>query len=88
MSRHSGAGSSTGEPRAGTRRAGTSQSGDIDTFHGLIAIDKPVGPTSHDVVLQVRRRLVSPGAGCLAQTYSINMAPWLKGTSDRTSRCS
>lgn len=34
-------------------------------FHGLIAIDKPVGPTSHDVVARVRRRLASPGAGHL-----------------------
>jgi tRNA pseudouridine55 synthase len=38
---------------------------ELDTYHGLIAIDKPVGPTSHDVVLQVRRRLGSPGAGHL-----------------------
>ncbi len=34
-------------------------------FVGLLAIDKPVGPTSHDVVLEVRRRLRSPGAGHL-----------------------
>jgi len=34
-------------------------------FHGLLGIDKPVGPTSHDVVAIVRRRLGSPGAGHL-----------------------
>jgi len=34
-------------------------------FHGLLVVDKPVGPTSHDVVALVRRRLASPGAGHL-----------------------
>jgi len=34
-------------------------------FDGLLAIDKPIGVTSHDVVLEVRRRLHSPGAGHL-----------------------
>lgn len=34
-------------------------------FHGLLAVDKPVGPTSHDVVARVRQRLGSPGAGHL-----------------------
>lgn len=34
-------------------------------FHGLLGIDKPVGPTSHDAVAIVRRRLGSPGAGHL-----------------------
>jgi tRNA pseudouridine55 synthase len=34
-------------------------------FHGLLGVDKPVGPTSHDVVARVRRRLASPGAGHL-----------------------
>jgi tRNA pseudouridine55 synthase len=34
-------------------------------FVGLLAIDKPAGPTSHDVVLRVRRRLKRPGAGHL-----------------------
>jgi tRNA pseudouridine55 synthase len=34
-------------------------------FHGLISIDKPVGITSHDVVVRVRRRLGCPGAGHL-----------------------
>jgi tRNA pseudouridine55 synthase len=32
---------------------------------GLLLVDKPVGLTSHDVVLKVRRRLRSPGAGHL-----------------------
>jgi len=32
---------------------------------GLLLIDKPVGVTSHDVVVKVRRRLRSPGAGHL-----------------------
>jgi tRNA pseudouridine55 synthase len=32
---------------------------------GLLAIDKPAGPTSHDVVQIVRRRLRAPGAGHL-----------------------
>jgi tRNA pseudouridine55 synthase len=34
-------------------------------FAGLLAMDKPTGVTSHDVVLKVRRRLRSPGAGHL-----------------------
>jgi len=34
-------------------------------FAGLLAVDKPTGVTSHDVVLKVRRRLRSPGAGHL-----------------------
>jgi tRNA pseudouridine55 synthase len=34
-------------------------------FHGLIAVDKPAGMTSHDVVVRVRRHLGSPGAGHL-----------------------
>jgi len=34
-------------------------------FVGLLALDKPVGPTSHDAVLKVRRRLKRPGAGHL-----------------------
>jgi tRNA pseudouridine55 synthase len=34
-------------------------------FHGLLGIDKPTGITSHDVVVRVRRRLASPGAGHL-----------------------
>ncbi|TMQ68545.1 MAG: tRNA pseudouridine(55) synthase TruB [Candidatus Eisenbacteria bacterium] len=34
-------------------------------FSGLLAVDKPVGVTSHDVVVKVRRRLKSPGAGHL-----------------------
>jgi len=34
-------------------------------FHGLLAVDKPVGPTSHDVVARVRQRLGSRGAGHL-----------------------
>lgn len=38
---------------------------DAASFVGLLAIDKPVGPTSHDVVLKVRRRLKRPGAGHL-----------------------
>ena len=34
-------------------------------WHGLLAIDKPTGVTSHDVVLRVRRALGAPGAGHL-----------------------
>jgi len=34
-------------------------------LHGLLAIDKPPGVTSHDVVERVRRRLGTPGAGHL-----------------------
>lgn len=34
-------------------------------WHGLLALDKPSGVTSHDVVARVRRRLASPGAGHL-----------------------
>ena len=32
---------------------------------GLLVVDKPAGPTSHDVVLWVRRALEAPGAGHL-----------------------
>ncbi|MFI5370363.1 MAG: tRNA pseudouridine(55) synthase TruB [Candidatus Eisenbacteria bacterium] len=35
------------------------------TWSGLVAVDKPSGPTSHDVVARVRDRLASPGAGHL-----------------------
>ena len=38
---------------------------DAEPFVGLLALDKPPGPTSHDVVVKVRRRLKSPGAGHL-----------------------
>lgn len=34
-------------------------------FDGLLAIDKPIGVTSHDAVVEVRERLRSPGAGHL-----------------------
>ena len=34
-------------------------------FAGLLAVDKPAGETSHDVVLRVRRRLMARGAGHL-----------------------
>jgi tRNA pseudouridine55 synthase len=34
-------------------------------FSGLLAVDKAAGMTSHDVVVQVRRRLKTPGAGHL-----------------------
>lgn len=48
-----------------TRAPGGPQGPAAPPFHGLIGIDKPTGPTSHDVVLRVRRRLGSPGAGHL-----------------------
>lgn len=32
---------------------------------GLLLVDKPAGPTSHDLVMQVRRALAAPGAGHL-----------------------
>jgi tRNA pseudouridine55 synthase len=38
---------------------------ETQAFVGLLSIDKPVGPTSHDVVLKVRKRLRRPGAGHL-----------------------
>ena len=31
--------------------------------HGVLLVDKPAGPTSHDVVLRVRRALGTPAAG-------------------------
>ena len=37
----------------------------IHGLHGLLAIDKPAGVTSHDVVERVRRRLRTPHAGHL-----------------------
>jgi tRNA pseudouridine55 synthase len=36
-----------------------------ENFSGLLLLDKPPGVTSHDAVLEVRRRLRSPGAGHL-----------------------
>lgn len=36
-----------------------------DRFSGLLRLDKPPGVTSHDAVLEVRRKLGSPGAGHL-----------------------
>ena len=39
--------------------------GAAPALHGLLAIDKPAGVTSHDVVEHVRRRLGAPGAGHL-----------------------
>ena len=65
MSRHFISRAGTGPPQAEAGRAGASRGAEVETFHGLITIDKPVGPTSHDVVLHVRRRLASPGAGHL-----------------------
>ncbi len=38
---------------------------DVRPFSGLLAVDKPVGVTSHDAVLRVRGRLGSAGAGHL-----------------------
>lgn len=32
-------------------------------LHGVLLVDKPAGPTSHDVVLRVRRALGAPSAG-------------------------
>jgi len=49
------------EPRPVVRRSTTPG----PQFHGLVCLDKPIGPTSHDVVVHVRRRLFSPGAGHL-----------------------
>ncbi|HYM81427.1 MAG TPA: tRNA pseudouridine(55) synthase TruB [Candidatus Limnocylindria bacterium] len=37
----------------------------VEVFSGLLALDKPAGVTSHDVVAVVRRRLRAPGAGHL-----------------------
>jgi tRNA pseudouridine55 synthase len=37
----------------------------VPVWHGLLAVDKPTGVTSHDVVLRVRRALAAPGAGHL-----------------------
>jgi tRNA pseudouridine55 synthase len=36
-----------------------------ERYSGLLRLDKPPGVTSHDAVLEVRRRLGSPGAGHL-----------------------
>src|SRR6185436_11497520 len=47
------------------RRGILVKSFDEEAFVGLLALDKPPGPTSHDVVVKVRRRLRSPGAGHL-----------------------
>lgn len=48
-----------GEPAAGPVPAREG------AWSGLVALDKPVGVTSHDVVEKVRRRLRAPGAGHL-----------------------
>ena len=50
---------------AGVQAAPRRQTSPGPQFHGLVCLDKPVGPTSHDVVVHVRRRLLSPGAGHL-----------------------
>lgn len=53
---------------AGSREAGRGEAGPAsgpDAMDGLIAIDKPAGPTSHDVVTMVRRRLRPRRAGHL-----------------------
>jgi len=59
----------SGHPRSGAtaeaRPAARRQTEPALQFHGLVCLDKPVGPTSHDVVVHVRRRLLSPGAGHL-----------------------
>lgn len=36
---------------------------ELSTVHGILLVDKPAGPTSHDVVLRVRRALGTPSAG-------------------------
>jgi len=36
-----------------------------EVYSGLLPLDKPAGITSHDAVLEVRKRLASPGAGHL-----------------------
>ncbi|HET9554868.1 MAG TPA: hypothetical protein VFP50_18025 [Anaeromyxobacteraceae bacterium] len=33
------------------------------SMHGVLLVDKPAGPTSHDVVLRVRRALGTDAAG-------------------------
>ncbi len=38
---------------------------ETEGFSGLLAVDKPTGVTSHDVVMVVRRKLKSPSAGHL-----------------------
>ena len=50
-------------PLGATEAPVTESRSDAVPLHGLIAIDKPSGLTSHDVVERVRRRLGSPGAG-------------------------
>jgi len=40
-------------------------SGGEERYSGLLRLDKPPGVTSHDAVLEVRKRLGSPGAGHL-----------------------
>ncbi len=55
----------TGGGEAAPRGARDPDSAAGGAFHGLLGIDKPTGVTSHDVVVRVRRRLRSPGAGHL-----------------------
>src|SRR5258705_1548209 len=50
--------------RVDSRRGGVMAVAD-SAWHGLLAVDKPAGVTSHDVVLRVRRRLAARGAGHL-----------------------
>jgi tRNA pseudouridine55 synthase len=59
--RFTAAGGGSVAGRVGAREVERSEA----AFHGLLGIDKPVGPTSHDVVARVRKRFGSPGAGHL-----------------------
>ncbi|HTK30827.1 MAG TPA: tRNA pseudouridine(55) synthase TruB [Candidatus Saccharimonadaceae bacterium] len=59
---------SAARPTPGAGGPGARRAARVDVApwsHGLLAVDKPVGVTSHDVVDEVRRRLRVPGAGHL-----------------------
>ena len=45
------------------RQFGSTQMRDLDPFDGILLIDKPSGPTSHDIVDEVRRHLRIKKAG-------------------------
>jgi tRNA pseudouridine55 synthase len=62
------------------------------TFHGLLVIDKPRGPTSHDVVMRLRRALrvrevghagtldpMATGVLVVAVGEATKLVPWLTG---------
>ena len=71
------------------------------TPHGVLVVDKPRGPTSHDVVARARRRLrtreighagtldpMATGVLVLAVGEATKLVPWLTAASSQKARTS